>query len=225
VVVHGDLAKPHSILVDQSGERYMREADSYVNVSRGILERNRKAPAVPSWLVMDSRFLATYPLAGNMRGAKKPKSWFEQGFLRRGETVQELAAACDMDPGKLAATVERFNSFARDGRDEDFGRGDHAYGQWLGDSLHPESPSLGTLEEGPFYAIQVYPGDVSTFGGLVTDEHARVLREDGSVIEGLYATGTTTASVMGRGCPGAGASIGPSFTWGYLAARHAAATD
>ncbi len=222
VVVHGDLAKPHSILVDQTGERYLREAQSYVEVSRGILERNRSAPSIPSWLVLDSRFLATYPLAGDMRGRKKPKAWYEQNFLRRGDTLEELASACDIDPARLAATVERFNGFVRNGRDEDFQRGDHAYDRWLGDALHQPSPTLGTLEEGPFYAIPVYPGDVSTFGGMVTDEHARVLREDGTVIAGLYATGTCTASVMGRGCPGAGASIGPSFTWGYVAARHAA---
>ncbi len=222
VVVHGDLAKPHSILVDQTGERYMREACSYVEVSRGILQRNGEAPAIPSWLVLDSRFLATYPLAGDMRGRKKPKAWFEQNFLRRGDTLAELATACDIDPARLAATVERFNGLVRSGRDEDFGRGDHAYDRWLGDALHQPSPTLGTIEQGPFYAIPVYPGDVSTFGGVVTDEHARVLREDGSVIPGLYATGTCTASVMGRGCPGAGASIGPSFTWGYVAANHAA---
>lgn len=221
VVVHGDLAKPHAIVVDQSGERFMREANSYVEVSRAILERNRQVPAIPSWLIMDSRFLATYPLAGNMRGLKKPQAWFDQHFLRRGETLAELAAACDIDPDRLAASVGRFNEFARKGRDEDFQRGAHAYDQWLGDALHHPSPTLGTIEQGPFYAIPVYPGDVSTFGGVVTDEHARVLREDGSVITGLYATGTCTASVMGRGCPGAGASIGPSFTWGFVAANHA----
>jgi len=222
VIVHGDLAKPHSILVDQSGERYMRETNSYVKISRGILARNAQAASVPSWLVLDSRYLATYPLAGDLRGKKKPQTWYDENFLRRGETLAELAAACDIDPARLQATVERFNGFARQGRDEDFQRGDHVYDRWLGDALHTPSPTLGTIEEGPFYAIQVYPGDVSTFGGLVCDEHARVLRQDGSVIPGLYATGTCTASVMGRGCPGAGASIGPSFTWGYVAARHAA---
>jgi 3-oxosteroid 1-dehydrogenase len=222
VVVHGDLAKPHGIVVDQTGRRYMREANSYVEVSRAILARNRVAPSVPSWLILDSRFLATYPLAGDMRGSKKPQAWYEQNFLRRGDTLEALASACDIDAAGLSATVERFNGFVRNGRDEDFQRGDHAYDRWLGDALHQPSPTLGTLEEGPFYAIPVYPGDVSTFGGVVTDEHARVLREDGAVIAGLYATGTCTASVMGRGCPGAGASIGPSFTWGYVAAQHAA---
>jgi 3-oxosteroid 1-dehydrogenase len=91
----------------------------------------------------------------------------------------------------------------------------------LGDRTHGPSATLGTIEEGPFFAVPVVPGDVGTFGGVVTDTHARVLRDDGTPIRGLYATGTTTASVMGRTYPGAGCSIGPSFTWGFVAARHA----
>ena len=126
-VVHGDLAKPHAIVVDQSGQRYMREANSYVEICKAMLARNREVPAVPSWLVVDSRFLATYPLAGDMRGKKKPQAWYDQQFLRRGETLEALAAACDLDPARLSATVERFNGFVRNGRDEDFHRGDHAY--------------------------------------------------------------------------------------------------
>jgi 3-oxosteroid 1-dehydrogenase len=163
-------------------------------------------------------------LAGTMPGAKKPKSWHESGFLKQGETLEALAAACGLDPAALRATVKRFNGFVRNGRDEDFQRGDHVYDRWLGDALQPDSTTLGAIEQGPFYALQVYPGDVSTFGGIVTDEHARALREDGSVIPGLYATGTSTASVMGRAAPGAGASIGPSFTWGYVAAKHDVST-
>lgn len=226
VVVHGDLAKPHSLLVDQGGTRYMCEANSYVEVSRGILRRNEVAPASPSWLVLDSRFLATYPLAGNMRGSRKPASWSDEKFLRRGDSIEALASACDIPPDALRATVDRFNEQVRQGRDEDFQRGEQVYQRWLGDGLLPKgAQTLGTVERGPFYAIPVYPGDVSTFGGLVTDTGARVLREDGSAIAGLYATGTTTASVMGRGCPGAGASIGPAVTWAYVAANTALAAN
>jgi len=225
VVVQGDLAKPHGILVDQGGERYMRESSSYMHISKTMLERNRQAAAIPSWLVVDRQYLEKYMLAGSMPGVKKPKAWTESGFLRTGDTLAELAAECGIDPARLQATVERYNGFARQGRDEDFQRGDHVYDRWLGDKLDSASPTLGSIERPPFAAIQVYPGDVSTFGGVVTDEHARVLREDGSVISGLYATGTSTASVMGRVTPGAGGSIGPSFTWGYVAARHAVSTS
>lgn len=221
VVVQGDMAKPHSIVVDQTGERYMRESSSYMEIGSAMLERDTRSPAVPSWLVLDSQYLEKYMLAGSMAGAKKPKSWTDSGFLRRGDTIAALAVACGIPADRLEATVQRFNGFVRSGRDEDFKRGDHVYSRWLGDTLDTASPTLGTVEKGPFYAIEVYPGDVSTFGGVLTDEHARVLREDGTVIPGLYATGTSTASVMGRIAPGAGGSIGPSFTWGYVAAKHA----
>jgi len=222
VVVQGDMAKPHAIVVDQTGVRYMRESASYMQIGQAMLARDREAPAVPSWLVLDSQYLAKYMLAGSMPGARKPSAWTQTQFLRSGETLEALAHACGIDAARLRATVERFNGFARRGRDDDFQRGDHIYSRWLGDTLDPDAPTLGALDKGPFYAIQVFPGDVSTFGGILTDEHARALREDGSVIPGLYATGTSTASVMGYIAPGAGGSIGPSFTWGYVAAKHAA---
>jgi 3-oxosteroid 1-dehydrogenase len=126
-----------------------------------------------------------------------------------------------MQPGVLAATVQRFNAFVSQNRDEDFHRGERAYDGWLGDAFHKPSMTLGSIVEAPFYALPVVPGDVGTYGGVVTDEFARVLREDRTVIPGLYATGVSTASVMGRAYPGAGSSVGPSFTFGYVAASHA----
>ncbi len=220
--VQSDMSKPHAIVVDQTGVRYICESGATVDFCRGMLERNKTAPAVPSWLVIDSQYMRKYMLAGSMPGSKKPQPWYDSKFLRRGDTLEQLATECGMDPGKLKASVERFNGFVRNGRDEDFHRGESAYDHWLGDAMHQPSPSLGTLEEGPYFALQVYPGDVSTFGGLVCDVQARVLRPDGSVISGLYATGTSTASVMGRVEAGGGGSIGPTFTWAYIAARHAA---
>ena len=126
-----------------------------------------------------------------------------------------------MKPATLKATVERFNGFVAKRKDDDFHRGARAYDRWLGD-YHKPSATLGSISEAPFYAVPVLPGDVGTYGGVVTDEQARVLREDGSVIEGLYATGISTASVMGTSYPGAGCSIGPAFTFGDIAAKHAA---
>jgi 3-oxosteroid 1-dehydrogenase len=128
----------------------------------------------------------------------------------------------ELDSTALRRAVELFNLFARTGKDLDFRRGDRAYDRTFGDPTNKPNPCLGAIERGPFYAVAVYPGDVGTFGGLVTDEYARVLRGDGSPIHGLYATGNSTASVMGRCYPGAGANIGASFVFGYLAARHAA---
>jgi 3-oxosteroid 1-dehydrogenase len=215
-------AKPHAILVDQSGVRYMNEGGSYMAYCKAMFERDKTVPAVPSWAILDSRYLRKYMLAGTMPGNKKPQRWYDEGYLRKGDTIEELAAQLHMKPETLRATVDRFNGFVAKGKDEDFGRGARAYDRWLGDPYHKPSATLGSISEGPFYAVPVVPGDVGTYGGVVTDEFARVLRLDGSVISGLYATGISTASVMGRAYPGAGCSIGPAFTFGYIAAKHAA---
>lgn len=216
---------PHALLVDQSGIRYMNEGGSYMAYCKGMLERNKVVPAVPSWAVVDSQYLERYQLAGKSAKPRLFDQWHAAGYLKRGETLEELAADMKVDPATLRNTVDRFNGFVANGRDEDFKRGERAYDRWCGEFVTEPQRTLGTLEKGPFYAIPVYPGDVSTFGGVVTDECARVLKEDGSVVEGLYATGVSTASMMGRIYPGAGASIGPGFVWGWVAARHAAGLD
>jgi len=218
-------ASPHAILVDQSGARYMNEGGSYMAYCKGMLERNKTVPAVPSWAVFDSQFMRKYMLAGTMPGSKKPQRWYDEGYLRQAGSIEELACQIGVDPAELHATVARFNGFVARNRDEDFQRGERAYDRWLGDSFHKPSASLGAIERAPFFAVPVVPGDVGTYGGVVTDEHARVLRADGSVIAGLYATGVSTASVMGRCYPGAGSSVGPTFVWGYVAAQHVAAAD
>ncbi|HEY1076860.1 MAG TPA: FAD-dependent oxidoreductase [Fontimonas sp.] len=215
--MQNDICRPHAIVVDQSGVRYARESSAHPLFSERMIERK----AIPSWMIFDSQYIEKYMLAGTMPGAKKPKSWTDENFLRSGATVAELAQTCGIDGAALQATVARFNEMVRKGRDEDFQRGDSAYDRWVGDPLATASNTLGTIEQGPFYAVALYPGDVGTFGGLLTDRYARVLRADGAPIAGLYATGTSTASVMGGVEPGAGGSIGPAFTWAYVAARHA----
>lgn len=220
-LVVSEIAKPHSMVVDQSGERYINESQSYMSFCQGMFARDKTVPAVPSWLVFDSQYASKYMVTGTMPGSKKPRAWFDEGWMKRADTIEDLAKICDMEPARLKENVARFNEFARNGMDLDFRRGGRAYDRFLGDKSNSPNPSLGTVEKGPFYAYQFYPGDVGTYGGVITDTHARVLREDGSVIPGLYATGISTASVMGRAYPGAGASVGPSFVWGYIAAKHA----
>jgi 3-oxosteroid 1-dehydrogenase len=219
--VQGMTASPHAILVDQSGVRYMNEGGSYMLYCQTMLERNRIVPAVPSWAVCDSQFLRKYLIPGTLPWSDKPQSWFDSGYLKKAGSVEDLAVQLKIDPSTLKATVERFNGFVANNRDEDFHRGESAYDRWLGDPYNRPSRTLGSIAEPPFYAVPVVPGDVGTYGGVVTDAYARVLRVDGSVIPGLYATGVSTASVMGRAYPGAGSSVGPSFVWGYVAAKHA----
>jgi 3-oxosteroid 1-dehydrogenase len=221
--VQGMTASPHCILVDGSGARYQNEGGSYMSYCQNMLKRNRSVPAIPSWAIFDRQYIDKYMLAGTFPGAKKPQRWLDDGYLKQAETAADLARLIGADPAVLAATLARFNQFVAANCDEDFHRGARAYDNWLGDPLHRPSQTLGSIEKPPFYAIPVVPGDVGTFGGVLTDEHARVLRADGSVIGGLYATGVASGSVMGRFYPGAGCSIGPGFTFGYIAAKHAVA--
>jgi len=215
-----DMSKPYSILVDQGGERFVNESTSYMEVGIRTYARDKVVKAVPSWFISDSRHRQRYRWAGLPTG-EPPREWLDAGYVVRADSIAELAERCGIPPAALTRTVERFNAFAERGVDEDFHRGEGAYDRFGGDELVKPNPNLGAIAKPPFYAIRFFPGDVGTCGGLMTDDKARVLREDGSVISGLYATGNSTASVVGRSYPGAGASIGASMTFGYIAARDA----
>jgi 3-oxosteroid 1-dehydrogenase len=220
---HLDLSLPYSIMVDQDGRRFCDEAGAYMEIGQRMYQRHAETgKAVPSWLVMDARQRKFYPW-GTAAPGQVPEEWLKSGYMKKADSLDQLAGMCGVDTSGLAATVRRFNEFCRTGRDEDYGRGSRAFDRAHGDPTVKPNPNLGPIEQPPFYAVAMYPGDVGTAGGVVTDDHARVLRADGSVIEGLYATGNSTASVMGRCYPGAGASIGASFVFGYLAAKHAGA--
>jgi 3-oxosteroid 1-dehydrogenase len=221
--MQNDVCKPHAIVVDERGQRFVNEASSHAEFTHRLRKREQKHPGMTAWMVVDQQFLDTYMLAGTMPGKKKPEAWAQSKFLRSAASIEALARECGIDPTELGRTVQRYNGFVRDGRDPEFKRGDAPYDRWTGDPLHRPSTTLGAIEKAPFHAVQLHAGDVGTYGGLLTDAHARVLREDGQPIPGLYATGTSTASVMGPVEPGPGGSVGPSLTWGYVAARHALA--
>jgi len=218
--------KPHAILVDQSGQRYMNEGGSYELYCETMRKRNALVPAIPSWAIIDRNYVELYAIAGKFIDKKIPDGWIESGYLHTADTIADLATSIKVDPATLTATVARWNGFVARGVDEDFQRGARAYDNcgFVGDPFSAQS-ALGAIDKGPFYAVPVVPGDVSTYGGVVTDARGRVVNADGQVIAGLYATGTTTASVMGNVYVGAGASIGPSLVFGYIAARHAAGLD
>jgi 3-oxosteroid 1-dehydrogenase len=217
---------PGSIFVNAAGERFMNEAAPYVDAVHTMYDRHTEDnPHIPCWMIVDQRYRNRYVFTGVPPRRPLPRRWYAAGAVLRAGSLADLAGQIGVSADGLAKTVDRFNEFARDGRDADYGRGDSAYDRYYGDPNCKPNPNLAPLAEPPFYAIKIVPGDLGTKGGLRTDERARVLRADGSVIPGLYAAGNTSALVMGRSYAGPGATIGPAMTFGYLAALDAAAAD
>ncbi|WP_205571171.1 FAD-dependent oxidoreductase [Streptomyces sporangiiformans] len=220
--VLGERSFPFSLVVDSQGDRYTNESASYVDVGHAMLERNKTVPAIPSWLIVETRHRRRYLFNPLLQGGKRLR---DAGILRKADTIEELARQLGMEPARLSATIDRFNTFAREGTDHDFGRGRTAYDRYYGDPRVRPNPNLGPLEKGPFTAVQIVPGDLGTKGGLLTDADARVLDTSDRPIPGLYAAGNTSASVMGRTYPGPGSTIAPAVVFGYRAARHAGSRD
>jgi len=205
---------PGCLLVNGAGARFVNEAAPYADAVHAMYDNG----AVPAWLIADQRYRDNYVFAGLRPRRPLPRRWYEAGAVYRATTVAELAGQIAVPAEALRHTLARFNGFARSGRDEDFHRGDSVYDRYYGDPRNRPNPCLAPVEKAPFYAVRIVPGDLGTKGGLRTDERARVLRADGTPIAGLYAAGNASAAVMGRSYAGAGATIGPAMTFGYVAA-------
>ena len=217
-----ERALPGTIMVDQRGQRFINEAMPYNELVHGMHKLEADAGGIiPCYFITDHTARKNYNF-GLMRSGKPGKEYIDSGYVIVADTLEALAEKLNMPAQNLKSTVERYNAMARKGKDEDFGKGDSLYDRRFGDPSIQPNPCMAPLEKGPFYASTLYPGDIGTKGGILTDEWARALKTDGSVLEGLYATGNTTASVMGRSYPGAGATIAASMTFGFIAARHLA---
>lgn len=214
----GERSFPYSIMVDAQGRRFANESESYVDLGHHMIEHDKDGPY---WLIVDTRYTRRY-LRTFALDPRVNRAMTKAGIMVERDTITDLAAALRMDPDILNATLNRFNSFARSGVDGDFGRGNSAYDRYYSDPLVRPNPCLGPLTKPPFIAYQVVIGDLGTKGGVVTDADAQVLREDGTVIDGLYAAGNNSASVMGRTYPGPGSTIGPAVVFATRAARHMA---
>ena len=217
-----DRGVPNMIVVDSAGQRFVNEAAPYHEfVDTMYKHQEVTQQAVPSWILIDASAKSRYIFTGLFPGQAFPKSWFEHGVAKSAETIEELAKQMEVPAENLVATVNRFNDFARNGHDDDFYRGDSAYDNYYGDPTLP-NPNLAEIKKAPFYALRLYPGDIGTKGGLVVDEYARVIKENGEPIEGLYASGNCSASIMGETYPGPGATIGPGMTLSFVATAHMA---
>jgi 3-oxosteroid 1-dehydrogenase len=212
-----ERAIPCSVIVSSDGRRFTNESKPYVT----FVHEQLAGKHVPAWFVMDAKARARYVFAQVPQGIPFSRRYYEAGTIHRADTLEALAESIGVPADALTDTIARFNGFAAKGVDEDFHRGESAYDKYYGDPTLP-NPCLDTVEKAPYSAVRIEVGDLGTKGGLVTDARARVLREDGSAIEGLYATGNVSAAVMGHEYAGPGATIGPAMVFGYLAARHAA---
>ncbi|OBK97217.1 3-ketosteroid-delta-1-dehydrogenase [Mycobacterium asiaticum] len=224
---------PAQFIVNGEGKRFINEAAPYMDFGHAMIEGQKTgATHIPCWLITDHRSFNRYVVGGHLpipkipgapvpTGRKVPKAWLDSGVVKAASTWEELAAKIAVPAQQLRATATRFNELARQGHDDDFCRGDSVYDNYYGDPTLP-NPNLYPVGGPPYYAFRVVLGDLGTSGGLRTDEFARVLRADDTVIPGLYAVGNVSAPVMGRSYAGAGATIGPAMTFGFVAANHAA---
>ncbi|WP_027897362.1 FAD-dependent oxidoreductase [Zestomonas thermotolerans] len=212
-----ERAKPGFIAVRRDGRRFTNEADCYHDFMNALFAATPSGEPHEAWLICDHRAQRRYGI-GWAKPFPFPTAWYERrGYLRKGRTLAELAARCGIDAQQLQATVARFNHYAAQGEDPDFGRGRSAYNRAQGEPLHGPNPSLRPLEHGPFYAVKLIPGSLGTFAGLRTDAAARVLDGSGRPIPGLFAVGNDMASIMGGHYPSGGITLGPGMTFGYLA--------
>jgi succinate dehydrogenase/fumarate reductase flavoprotein subunit len=217
-----DRAKPGVIAVMRSGARFANEGNSYHDFVQAMTKSVKLGEEIAAYLVCDHRALRKYGL-GCVPPFPMPTGHFiRSGYLKRGATLADLATQTGIDPQGLEATVAEFNKTAADGRDPAFGKGSRAYNRYQGDALHGPNPCVAPIQNGPFYAIKLVIGDLGTYAGIRTDEHARVLGAEERPIIGLYAAGNDMASIMGGNYPGAGITLGPALTFGYIAGRHLA---
>jgi len=224
---------PSQFVVNGDGKRFINEAAPYMDFAHAMIDGHRSGIThIPCWLITDIRSFHRYVVGGHLpipkvpfapvpTGWKVPKAWLDSGIAKEANSFEELAAKIQVPAANLRATAERFNELAHRGHDDDFNRGDSAYDNYYGDPTLA-NPNLYPLGKPPYYAFPIILGDLGTSGGLRTDEFARVLRDDDSVVKGLYAVGNASAAVMGRSYAGAGATIGPAMTFGYVAAKHIA---
>ena len=220
-----DRGKPGVIAVDRRGARFVNEANSYHDFVLAMFEACRDEPRIEIFLVADHRAIRRYGLGAVPPSPGRIGPHVRSGYLLRGENVEGLAAESGIDPGGLRTTLERFNRTAEHGEDPEFGKGGNVYNRFNGDPAHRPNPCLEPLRTPPYYAVRVVPGDLGTFMGMRTDAFARVLDEAQAPIPGLYAAGNDMASFMGGNYPGAGITIGPAMTFGYIAANHMAGVE
>lgn len=214
-----DRAKPGFLAVRQDGQRFVNEANSYHDYMCALFNVTRPEETPVSWLICDHRAQRRYGLGWSKPFPFPTASYVRQGYLLKDPTLIGLARQCGIDAKQLQVTVSAFNQGAEEGHDQLFDRGESLYNKAQGDVLHNPNPSLGSLRQGPFYAVKLVPGSLGTFAGLNTDACARVLDKHDAPIPGLFAVGNDMNSIMNGYYPSGGITLGPGMTFGYIAGR------
>jgi len=226
-VMLAERSLPGSLIVNAHGRRFANESADYMSFGQRLLELERSgSPVEAMWIVFDQQYRNSYVFGAELFPRMRiPQSWYDAGIATRAASLGELGAHIGLPVPEFLQTMTRFNENAAAGEDPDFGRGRSAYDRYYGDPTVRPNPNLRPLVKGPFYAVRMVLSDLGTCGGLKADERARVLREDGGVIAGLYAIGNTAANAFGTTYPGAGATIAQGLVYGYIAAHDAAGAD
>ena len=210
---------PGNMMVNKHGERFCNEALPYINCVWAMYDNNKpEGTSVPCYMIFDATYRAKKPYGPVLPGM--PDAMIPKGYLEVGNTLEELAQKLGIDPAGLKASAAKMTEYARTGVDPDFHRGENEYDRYFGDKNVKPNMCIGPIEKPPFYGNRIYPGDLGTSGGLKTDPYARVLNEQMEVIPGLYATGNCSAGIIAGTYPGPGCTLGPTMTYGYIAARH-----
>ena len=214
---------PHSLMVNRKAERFCNEAANYSALAGAFHQFDPQSydyPNVPAWLIFDENYVERYPIGPRLPGQPVPD------WVARADTLGELAEAIGLDGSTLAATVSRFNAHAEAGHDPDFERGTSAYDHFYGDrSRDGTAVTLGPVARAPFYAVEIRMGLLGTNGGARTDGAAQILGHDGEPIGGLFGAGNAIACPTGGIYAGAGGTLGPALTFGYIAGRSAACAN
>jgi 3-oxosteroid 1-dehydrogenase len=212
---------PGSILVSQKGNRFVNEAAPYIDIVNGMYRTHSpKESCVPAFFIFDAQYRKKYMCGPVLQSTPDffIQKLFRQGYMKKADTLDELALQLGVDAEGLKSSVAKNNEYAKTGVDLDFHRGENIYDRYYGDEKVSPNPCLGPIGKAPYYAIEAFAGELGTKGGLMVDERARVVTSSGEVIPGLYAIGNCSSALTGRSYPGAGATIGPATTFGYIAA-------
>lgn len=233
-----ERSMPHCFIVDSSGQRFMNEAMSYTDAGQAQYARHQalagkptnngkgkgkgKGKAIPAWLILDTNHRRKYILGSLFPRTKPSKEALSKGLIFQADSITDLASQIGVDPAGLHKTTTAYNEMckAAGGTDTSFGKGSSSYDRYFGDptttSSYHLNPNMGPVAQAPYYAVPIWPGDIGTKGGLLTDESQRVFDRNQGVVPGLFAIGNTAASIMGRRYLGAGATLGPAMVHGFI---------